>query len=84
MKPIYLQEDNTSRRFLYLQLYDTIKARILQGEMVCGDSEKHAGFVINTGRATCDDVTDLMAEIQTRVFNAASVHLTPEVKIVEP
>ena len=47
-------------------------------------SEKHAGFVINTGHATCDDVTDLMAEIQTRVFNAASVHLTPEVKIVEP
>ena len=37
MKPIYLQEDNTSRRFLYLQLYDTIKARILQGEMVCGE-----------------------------------------------
>ena len=47
-------------------------------------SEKHAGFVINTGHATCDDVTDLMAEIQTRVFNATSVHLTPEVKIVEP
>lgn len=37
MKPIYLQEDSTSRRFLYLQLYDTIKARILQGEMVCGE-----------------------------------------------
>ena len=37
MKPIYLQENNTSRRFLYLQLYDTIKARILQGEMVCGE-----------------------------------------------
>lgn len=47
-------------------------------------SEKHAGFVINTGHATCDDVTDLMTEIQTRVFNAASVHLTPEVKFVEP
>ena len=37
MKPIYLQEDNTLRRFLYLQLYDTIKARILQGEIVCGE-----------------------------------------------
>lgn len=37
MKPIYLQEDNTSRRFLYLQLYDTIKARILQGEMLYGE-----------------------------------------------
>ena len=47
-------------------------------------SEKHAGFVINTGHATCDDVTDLMAEIQTRVFNATGVRLDPEVKIVEP
>lgn len=47
-------------------------------------SEKHAGFVINTGRATCADVTALMAEIQTRVFNATGVRLDPEVKIVEP
>ena len=47
-------------------------------------SEKQAGFVINTGRAACDDVTDLMAEIQTRVLDATGVHLTPEVKIVEP
>lgn len=47
-------------------------------------SEKHAGFVINTGRAACDDVTDLMAEIQARVLDATGVYLTPEVKIVEP
>lgn len=47
-------------------------------------SEKHAGFVINTGRAACDDVTDLMAEIQARVLDATGVHLTPEVKFVDP
>ena len=47
-------------------------------------SEKHAGFVINTGRATCDDVTALMAEVQTRVLAAAGVRLDPEVKFVEP
>ena len=47
-------------------------------------SEKHAGFVINTGRATCDDVTALMAEIQARVLAATGVRLDPEVKIVEP
>ena len=47
-------------------------------------SEKHAGFVINTGRAACADVTALMAEIQTRVLDATGVRLDPEVKIVEP
>ncbi len=47
-------------------------------------SEKHAGFVINTGRATCADVTALMAEIQTRVLAATGVRLDPEVKFVEP
>ena len=47
-------------------------------------SEKHAGFVINTGRAACADVTALMAEIQARVLDATGVRLDPEVKIVEP
>ena len=47
-------------------------------------SEKHAGFVINTGHAACADVTALMAEIQTRVLDATGVRLDPEVKIVEP
>ena len=37
MKPIYLDQDNTSERFLYLQLYDTIKERILHGEMTTGE-----------------------------------------------
>lgn len=47
-------------------------------------SEKHAGFVINTGHAACADVTALMAEIQARVLDATGVRLDPEVKIVEP
>ena len=58
-----------------------LKGLTVGGAQVSG---KHAGFVINTGHATCDDVTDLMAEIQTRVFNATGVRLDPEVKIVEP
>ena len=37
MKPIYLQQEHTSARPLYLQLYDTIKERILYGEMLCGE-----------------------------------------------
>ena len=45
-------------------------------------SEKHAGFVINTGGATCEDVLALMAEVQRRVKEISGVMLEPEVRIV--
>ena len=45
-------------------------------------SEKHAGFVINKGGATCADVTALIAQIQKRVFEQTGVRLEPEVKII--
>ena len=45
-------------------------------------SEKHAGFVINRGGASCADVTALMAEIQRRVWEEAGVRLEPEVKVI--
>ena len=45
-------------------------------------SEKHAGFVINQGGATCKDVTDLIALVQKRVMEEKGVHLEPEVKII--
>lgn len=47
-------------------------------------SEKHAGFVINTGGATWFDVVALMAEIQRRVYERFGVELEPEVKIIKP
>ena len=46
-------------------------------------SEKHAGFVINTGSATCADVLALMAEVQRRVKEHSGVTLEPEVRIVK-
>lgn len=46
-------------------------------------SEKHAGFVINVGGATCADVLALMAEVMRRVEEAFGVVLEPEVKIIE-
>ncbi len=46
-------------------------------------SEKHAGFVINTGRASSDDVHRLMAHIQKTVFDRSGVRLEPEVKIID-
>ncbi len=43
-------------------------------------SEKHAGFVINRGGATCDDIIRLMAQVRERVFQETGVTLEPEVR----
>ena len=45
-------------------------------------SEKHAGFVINTGEATCADVLGVIGEVQKRVNDAFGVQLEPEVRII--
>ena len=45
-------------------------------------SEKHAGFVINRGGASCTNVTALMAEIQKRVREQTGVVLEPEVRVI--
>jgi len=45
-------------------------------------SEKHAGFVINTGSATPEDIIALIETVQQRVFEHCGVKLEPEVKIV--
>ena len=45
-------------------------------------SEKHAGFVINQGGATCADVLELIRQVQQRVQEEKGVRLEPEVKII--
>ena len=45
-------------------------------------SEKHAGFVINRGGATADDVRRLCADVQKAVYALAGVSLEPEVRFV--
>ena len=45
-------------------------------------SEKHAGFIINTGGATCADVLSLIGRIQETVYKQTGVRLEPEVKMV--
>lgn len=45
-------------------------------------SAKHAGFVINTGGATCRDILELMDQIRERVFRETGVTLEPEVRYV--
>lgn len=43
-------------------------------------SEKHAGFIINRGRATCADILALIEEVKKRVFDQTGVMLELEVK----
>ncbi len=43
-------------------------------------SEKHAGFVVNTGGATCADVLSLIAEVKRRVREQTGIELEAEVK----
>lgn len=45
-------------------------------------SEKHAGFVINKGGATCADILALMDQVRQRVFDMTGVTLEPEVKLL--
>ncbi len=46
-------------------------------------SEKHAGFIINRGGATFDDVMELIEKVQEAVLNRTGVELEPEVKILK-
>lgn len=44
-------------------------------------SEKHAGFVVNAGGATYDELVELMTHVREEVYRAASIALEPEIKI---
>ena len=46
-------------------------------------SPKHAGFVVNTGGATCSDVLRLIEHIQKTVLDRSGILLEPEVRIIE-
>lgn len=56
-----------------------LKGASVGGAQVSG---KHAGFVINTGGATCADVLSLIEKIQKTVYDATGVVLEPEVRII--
>lgn len=45
-------------------------------------SEKHCGFIVNTGDATASDVIRLIEHVQNTVYEKTGYHLEPEVKIV--
>lgn len=45
-------------------------------------SDKHAGFIINTGGASAEDVLHLIRQIQERVKETSGVELRPEVIVL--
>jgi len=45
-------------------------------------SEKHAGFVVNVGNATCADVLELIQRIQETVEQKTGYRLEPEVRLI--
>ena len=45
-------------------------------------SEKHAGFVVNDGGATCADVLELIKEVRQRVLEHSGIRLEPEVRLL--
>ena len=46
-----------------------------------GISTKHAGFAVNLGGATAEDVKNLLAEVSDIVFEKSGIRLEPEVRI---
>jgi UDP-N-acetylmuramate dehydrogenase len=56
-----------------------LKGRRVGGAMV---SDKHANFIVNTGRATAADIEALIEEVAATVAQRTGVRLEPEVRIV--
>lgn len=46
-------------------------------------SEKHAGFIVNKGKATANDVIELIKKIKNEIKNKYDVILETEVKIID-
>jgi UDP-N-acetylmuramate dehydrogenase len=44
-------------------------------------SEKHAGFAVNLGSATAEDVRLLLAQVSDKVFDNSGIRLEPEGRI---
>jgi len=56
-----------------------LKGRRIGGAQV---SEKHANFIVNTGKATAADIENMINEVQAVVQQQTGIDLHPEVRIV--
>ena len=44
-------------------------------------STKHAGFAVNAGGASYDDVVELLDKVRRTVYEKSGITLTPEIRI---
>ena len=44
-------------------------------------SQKHAGFAVNLGGATAEEVRELLRQVADKVYESSGIHLEPEVRI---
>lgn len=47
-------------------------------------SEKHAGFIVNTGNATAKDIYELMDHVRHTVYEKSGISLAPEIILLPP
>ena len=47
-------------------------------------SEKHAGFIVNTGGATSKDIYDVMDHVRRTVYEKKNITLVPEIILLPP
>ena len=45
-------------------------------------SEKHAGFIVNTGEATAQDILDLIAEVKKTVYQKTGKSIDLEIEVL--
>jgi UDP-N-acetylmuramate dehydrogenase len=56
-----------------------LKGHTIGGAQV---SEKHAGFIVNTGNATAKDILDLIKYVQKTIMEKYGKAIEPEVRIL--
>ena len=44
-------------------------------------STKHAGFAVNLGGATAEDVKRLLRDVSDRVYDHSGIRIEPEIRI---
>lgn len=67
--------------FITAELIDKcgLKGKKIGGAMV---SDKHAGFIVNTGNATFQDVVDLVEFVKTTVYEKTDKQIELEIEVV--
>lgn len=44
-------------------------------------SEKHAGFAVNLGGATAEEVKNLLRQVSDKVYENSGIRIEPEIRI---